>query len=491
MGKRKKSAQTSPGATRDNSLERMRPLLSSEQMSQLMDELNRPLATSIRINPLKSSLADFHQWAERYGWQTEPVPYCPMGFRILSAEAAVSQTVEHKLGYYYIQDASSMLPVELFDFPQQDPLILDMAASPGGKTTHLLDRTLDHGLTIANDSSPDRIQALRIVLQNWGAANIAVTRFPGEKFGMWFPEMFDRVLLDAPCSMEGLRSTEAHPLRPISQKERLSLSRRQGSLLESALVSCKVGGQVVYSTCTLSPEEDEVVLDRLLNRYSSTFRLDNISQILGKDVHALGEFQGKPFSNSVVNAARLWPYLFHTAGFFTARLTKLHAMDSPTLPLPEHNLSPQHLIALPRDALEKLEKTLMNDYGFAVFDWLDDQHLTIYQHNQYLFAIPETFFQLLPRLPFQSLGMMVAEQVDRGYVISHEFAARFGDRFTNGYLVINESQTQAWLRGENLVMASAAGDENIVLLRTAQGQNLGRGKWNNGRIKNLLPHRVL
>jgi 16S rRNA (cytosine1407-C5)-methyltransferase len=491
MSKRKKPVQVSSAATFAESLERMRPLLSTQQFSQLLDELSKPLATSIRINPLKSSLVDLHRWANRYGWQIEVVPFCPMGFRILSAETPVSQTVEHKLGYYYIQDASSMLPVELFDFPQQDLLILDMAASPGGKTTHLLGRTLDHGLTIANDSSPDRIQALRIVLQNWGAANVAVTRFPGEKIGLWFPEYFDRVLLDAPCSMEGLRTTEAHPLRPVSEKERSTLTRRQASLLESALVSCKVGGQVVYSTCTLAPEEDEVVLDQLLQKHSTAFRIDDISHRLAKDVHALSEFQGTSFSKSVVHAARLWPFLFHTAGFFAARLTKLKTMESPILPLPEHNLSPQHLIALPRDALETLGENVMNTYGFAVIDWLDDQHLTIYQHNQYLFAIPEVFFQDFPSLPFQSLGMMIAEQVDRGYVISHEFAARFGDRFTNGYLVIDESQTQAWLRGENLITASSAVVERIVLLRTTQGQNLGRGKWSCGRIKNLLPHRVL
>ena len=490
MSKRKKPVQISSAATFAESLERMRPLLSTHQFSQLLDELNKPLVPSIRINPLKSSLTDFHQWVKRYGWQIEVVPFCPMGFRILNADTPVSQTVEHKLGYYYIQDASSMLPVELFDFPQPDPLILDMAASPGGKTTHLLSRTLDHGLTVANDSSPDRIQALRIVLQNWGAANVAVTRFPGEKFGSWFPDYFDRVLLDAPCSMEGLRATEAHPLRPISEKERSTLSRRQLSLLESALVSCKVGGQVVYSTCTLAPEEDEMVLDQLLNTYSTAFHIDDVSHILVKDARALVEYQEMPLSKSIVNAARLWPQIFHTAGFFAARLTKIDAMDFPTAPLPERIHDPRHLVELSHDALDALGDFLLNEYGFIVSDWLADQHLAIYQHNQYLFAIPDAFFRLFPYLPFQSLGMMVAEQVESGYAISHEFSARFGDRFTKGFLVIDESQVQAWLRGESLITATSR-DDRILLLRTPHGQNLGRGKCSSGRIKNLLPRRVL
>jgi NOL1/NOP2/fmu family ribosome biogenesis protein len=87
--------------------------------------------------------------------------------------------------------------------------------------------------------------------------------------------------------------------------------------------------------------------------------------------------------------------------------------------------------------------------------------------------------------------MMVAEQVDDSFVISHEFAARFGDRFTKGFMVIDELQKQAWLRGENLLSRSPVGDDQIVLLRSPQGQNLGRGKWTSGRIKNLLPRRVL
>ncbi len=491
MSKRKKSAQVDPRSSFEDSLERMQPLLSQQQFSELLDELNKPLVPSLRINLLKSTVADFHQWSKRYGWKTESVPFCPTGFRILSAEIPVSQTVEHKLGYYYIQDASSMIPVELFDSPIQDPLILDMAASPGGKTTHLLGMTLDHGLTVANDSSPDRIQALRLVLQNWGAANVAVTRFPGEKFGLWFPEYFDRVLLDAPCSMEGLRATEAHPLRPISEKERATLSRRQVSLLESALACCKVNGQVVYSTCTLAPEEDEAVLDTALQKHPHAFQIDDISHILGKDVHALAEFHGTPFSKSIIRAARLWPQLFHTAGFFAARLTKTESMDFPTAPIPMQIRHPQHLVELSKEALEKLKSFFVNVYGFSVSDLFDDQQLTMFQHNQYLFAIPDIFFQYFPNLPFQSVGMMVAEQMESGYIISHEFAARFGNRFTKGFLVIDEAQTQAWLRGENLLTATSSSEDHIIIMRTPLGQNLGRGKRGSGRIKNLLPRRLL
>jgi 16S rRNA (cytosine1407-C5)-methyltransferase len=125
-----------------------------------------------------------------------------------------------------------MLPVD-----NDQPLILDLAASPGGKTTHITSRTGDRGLVIANDASLSRLPALRSVLQNWGAINIATTSFPGEQFGDWFPECFDKVLLDAPCSMENLRSTASHPMRAISPRERQGLAQRQARLLSSAFTS--------------------------------------------------------------------------------------------------------------------------------------------------------------------------------------------------------------------------------------------------------------
>ena len=250
------------------SLERLKPLVPPEELPLLLAELKKPLLSAIRINLLKSSPADLQEWSRRYGWQLKPIPFCHSGFVVESAVTPISQVIEHKMGLFYIQDAASMLPVELFDFSaQSNPLILDLASSPGGKTTQLISNSADQGLVIANDSNQTRIPALRTVLQNWSAANIVITKFPGEQLGKWFPQTFDLVLLDAPCSMEGLRATDAHPLRSISDRERLSLAHRQLSLLESAVRSAKMGGQVVYSTCTLAPEEDEMVLYRLLKKY--------------------------------------------------------------------------------------------------------------------------------------------------------------------------------------------------------------------------------
>ncbi|HZW03188.1 MAG TPA: hypothetical protein VFF68_04635, partial [Anaerolineaceae bacterium] len=291
MARRKKrSAPVEPAPDlRSAALERYRPLLPPAEFAVLLEELERPLYPALRVNPLKAN-ADNHieAWAQRYDWETRPVPYCPSGYWVVRSPEPISQTIEHRLGFYYIQDAASMLPAELFDLDGlDDPLVLDMAASPGGKTTHLVSRLGDRGLVLANDSSADRITALRIVLQNYGAINAAAARFPGEKYGAWYPETFDRVLLDAPCSMQGLKTTESHPMRPITEREQESLARRQARLLESAFQAVKTGGQVVYSTCTLAPEENEAVLESLLRAYPGAAQIDDLSDRLPAPAPAL------------------------------------------------------------------------------------------------------------------------------------------------------------------------------------------------------------
>jgi len=196
-----------------------------------------------------------------------------------------------------------MLPAELFTPPLAGDLILDMAASPGGKTTHLISRSGDNGLVIANDSSQGRIQALRSVLQNWGAVNYAVTRFPAERFGEWFPGTFDKILLDAPCSMQGLRTAESHHSRPVSEKESLQLSRRQRAMLSSAIRALRVGGEVVYSTCTLLPEEDEIVIDAILREFAGQIEVSDATHLLPSPAPGLSRYKDQVFSDNVEKAS--------------------------------------------------------------------------------------------------------------------------------------------------------------------------------------------
>lgn len=476
-------------------LEQYRPLLSEADFVDLQAELERPLYPALRVNNLKAgSPAAAQTWADRYGWQLRPVPYCPSGFWVTESPAPVSQTIEHRLGFYYIQDAASMLPVELFDLPtEHPPLCLDMAASPGGKTTHLIDRNGDRGLVIANDSSADRITALRIVLQNYGALNVAVTRFPGEKFGAWYPETFDRVLLDAPCSMQGLKTTESHPMRPITEKEKLGLATRQARLLASALQAVKVGGQVVYSTCTLEPEEDEGVLDALLNEYPGTFEVFDLSQRLTSPAPALKQYGEQTFNPQVQGAARLWPHRFGTAGFFAALLIKTGEIDAlvekpPYRPLEQVGQSP-----VGNNAQKALSSWLFDTYGFDLLGLMKEYDLDLWRRSSTLYAVPAAFLRDFRALPAQLLGLPLGEEGPDGLVLSHEWVARFGLSFNASKLTLPADLVPAWLRGEDLHSPPehAYPKGRIVVVTDDLGRNLGRGKILTERLKNLLPTRVI
>lgn len=496
MAKNKKKPADYPASSQsaqEDAIERFRSLLSADEFSHLLAELDKPLYPAFRVNLLKARREDALLWAQRYGWTLSPVPYCDSGWWVTSARVPVSQTLEHRFGAYYMQDAASMLPVELFDFDGLTaPLVLDMAASPGGKTTHLINRTADRGLVMANDLSASRITALRLVLQGWGATNQIVTRFPGESFGAWFPETFDRVLLDAPCSMQNLRSTDSHPMRPISDKERSSLALRQTRLLESAVQALKVGGQVVYSTCTLSPEEDEGVLDALVKRYGTAVRIENTAERLPYPAPGLTTYGEIAFNPAVSGSARFWPHRYGTSGFFAALITKSESVDHETDPPPMRPFAKTGLERLSMDERSQLFAELWSLYGFDLKSVLEQQGLELWRRGQTTFALPLIYLNQFSSLPFQTIGLALGENMPEGFAPSHEWVTRFAGRFLAGRYRLATEQVAAWLRGEDLRSAPVADYPRgrLVVVEDEQGNYLGRGKILEDRVKNLLPRRL-
>ena len=454
----------------------------------------QPLNLSLRVNTLKCAPENaMRKWAEIYGWQYESVPYCSSGFWVKQAETAPSSTIEHRLGYYYIQEAASMLPAELFDFDElEHPLILDIAASPGGKTIHLADRSRDHGFIVANDASRGRISALRIVLQNWGAINQAITCLPGELIGALYPEKFDAVLLDAPCSMQGLRASESHKARTITLSEVEALAERQARLLESALQAIKVGGQVVYSTCTLTPQEDEGVLTALLEEFPACFEIEDISSRLPQPAPGLSEFKGSTFHREVRNAARLWPQLFNTAGFFAARLVKTAPMPTAAAAFnPRIARPPQVKMPLPAETRGIID-FLSSQYGFDLEETIEENNLQMVENGEQIYLMGKALNARFPSLPWLSSGMALGKALPEGWQPSHEFVSRFGDRFTHNVLTLEDEHLPAWMRGEDIrgYAADLKMRGKVVAVRDALGRNLGRAKALENRLRNLLPTRL-
>jgi 16S rRNA (cytosine1407-C5)-methyltransferase len=492
--KHKKTIQeTNPVEALQESLQRFEPLLSPREFELLQEEVKRPLQPSIRINPFRASLDEPKDWQQKYSWQVSPIPFCGSGFWVDDSNGTpVSQTLEHRLGHYYIQEAASMLPPELFEFDPSNPgLTLDMAASPGGKTTHLVARGLDHGLVLANDSSQGRIPALRIVLQNWGALNSAISQFPGEKFGPWYPETFDRVLLDAPCSMQGLRISESHDVRPVTSKESLSLAKRQTALLTSALQAVKVGGQVVYSTCTLLPEEDEGVVDATLRRFGSAVEIKQPQLNLPSDVSGITMNGELAYLPEVAMTLRLWPHRLGTAGFFACLLQKTASLDLPTSEPPARSLEKTGFVPIPNP--KKYDEILREAYGFGFNEVCETYNLVPMMRYDKIFLFPIAVTEQFSELPLQSAGMILGELVDGALIPSHDWVCRFGSQFTKTKIQLNEAQYNSWIRGEDCFDFSYSDERKgeILVVCSPNGLVLGRGKCLKDRLKNLLPRRLV
>src|SRR3989338_3046011 len=228
------------------------------------------LRRSIRANTIKIPLEELKKRLEK-NWALEQIPWCKEGFyieHIKKERRDIGNLIEHSLGYFYTQEAASMIPPIVLGSRPGD-IVLDMAASPGSKTTQIAQYMQNKGILIANDYTIERMKPLSINLQRCGASNAIITLMNGQ----WFKRSgieFDKILVDAPCSGTG---TIRKSLKTISiwnpdMVRRLSITQKQ--LIETGFNLLNENGTLVYSTCSLEPEEDEEVVDFLINKYENT-----------------------------------------------------------------------------------------------------------------------------------------------------------------------------------------------------------------------------
>jgi 16S rRNA (cytosine1407-C5)-methyltransferase len=471
-------------------LDYYRRLLPPGELSRLEASLAGPRLPALRVNTLKIAVNEARAtWPAWYGWEVRDVPFCPAGWQILRQEQSIGGTLEHEMGCYYVQDAASMLPVELFS-AHDAPLILDLAAAPGGKTTHLASRYADRGVIVANDSSAARLTALRSNLQTWGVFGALVTNFPGERLGRWFPETFDRVLLDAPCSGDTLRPATGGRARAVSERERAALCQRQEALLLSAFLAARPGGEIVYATCTLAPEENEAILDRLLARFPGAADVERVEG--APDAPGLETDGTRSFDPAVRRAIRLWPHHYQTSGFFAARLRKLVSLPVEPDERPARPWASAGLAPLSRAQIARLSAEWRARYGFDLAALLEEGGLTLWARERLLFAVPERLIALFGDVPGASAGFLVGGEMDGAAVPSHELITRFSRAFSGARLSLDEAQVALWRQGRDLRPAPDAPypPGTVVLLQDGWGRFVGRGKLLRDRLRNLLPRRV-
>ena len=278
-------------------LQRMEAQLGSEYPA-FLESLERPRAVALRFNPMKGERPVLP-------FVGAPVPWEPEGF-YYDPETRPGLHVYHEAGVYYLQEASAMAPVALLD-PKPGERVCDLCAAPGGKTTQIAGRMLGRGFLVCNEINPKRAKILSRNIERMGVANALVTNEHPETLASRFPGFFDRVLVDAPCSGEGMFRKEEAAVTDWSQETVQMCARRQREILDSAAWLVRPGGRLVYSTCTFAPEEDEETVAAFLEAHP---------EFTPEPVEAPWFVPGENASY------RMWPHKLLGEGHFAAVLRK-------------------------------------------------------------------------------------------------------------------------------------------------------------------------
>ncbi len=452
---------------------RMAELLKDE-FPAFLAAFGAPPARGIRANRLKIAPGAL---AERMGFPPDPVPwnpdglYCPPGLR-------PGWHPYHAAGLYYGQEPSAMVVAPLVA-ARPGERVLDLAAAPGGKTTQLAAQMENRGLLVANEVDPGRARALVENLERLGITCAVVVCERPERLAERLPGFFDRVLVDAPCSGEGMfrKMPEVRDRwRPDMPR---ACARVQGEILDAAADLLRPGGRLVYSTCTFAPEENEEVLLQLLLRRPE-LRMVPLPPIPGL-APGRPDWTSDPERAAALGvglAGRLWPHRVRGEGHFVAVLES--APDGPTPPRPPARADWQRPS---REALASFRAFCRDALTPVGLEALPPE-AEIRQHGEWLFAPPEGS-RPLASLRVLRAGLQLGRALKGRFEPSHPLALALRPEHVRRVrdLPAGSPELLAYLRGETL----PAGDERGWTLITVDGFPLGWAKAANGILKNHYP----
>ncbi len=464
---------------------RMRALLPADEFEAFSATFDRPPHVGLRVNTLKISVADFINIAP---FSLAPVgEWEPAGF-VVRDESRPGRHPYHDAGLYYLQEPSAMVAAALLA-PAPGDLVLDLSAAPGGKATHLagllaggaparplsaLRRAVnDGGLLVANDVHAGRARLLADNLARWGASNVLVTNDEPQRLAAAFGPAFDAVLIDAPCSGEGMfRRQEG-----IEWSEAIvaACARRQGHIMAVAPELVRPGGRLLYSTCTFSPEENETVIASFL-RSQPEFALREPPRFAGFAAGRPDWASGPDeIAGQLARAVRLWPHRFGGEGHFIALIGReaSTAHPIPLRPFQGHPPSAE-------------EARLWREFTAGALA-LDLPHERLHAHNGRLFLRP----RVAPdpgRLRLVRYGLLLGEARRGHFRPAHDLALALtaNDVPASVNWPAGDPRLAAYLSGAD---APDAGPDGWVLV-TVEGFGLGWGKRVAGRLKNHYPRHL-
>ncbi len=458
-------------------LARMAGLLGVEYPA-FLSSLKLPAVTGLRVNTIKMPLAEFQT---RSPWDLSPLPWCPSGFMVNDIDPSESQPGKHPYhaaGLYYLQEPSAMAAAEILA-PLPGEKVLDLAAAPGGKATHLTALMNNTGLLVTNEISLGRFRDLFENLQRCGVTNSIGTHESPQALADHFGAYFDRVLLDAPCSGEGMFRKSESARRDWSPEHVHSCAIRQAGILEQAGRMVKPGGHLVYSTCTFSPDENEGVITRFLAQHPE-FDLEAIRNVPGFSP-ARPEWVGLPPDDRARRAIRIWPHLAEGEGHFIALLFRQDARSEGKLPVQPPRLSRKNSSITKLDAAtQAIFENFCKDHLNLTFD-----RSRLGQVEPSLYYLPEPYTDL-SGLPVIHPGWFLGH-IQKGRFIPSHFLAMGIERSLAPHtlnLAPDDARLSAYMAGSPIPNAG----ENAWVLVTVDGYPVGWGKRVQNIVKNYFPH---
>lgn len=307
----------------ENFIGRLKQIVPQSEWDQVISSFSKRRPSTFRANTLKITTEELAQKLTQLGFEYEQLPWFPDAFILKNkSQRELTETPLYMGGFIYIQNLSSMIPPLVLD-PQPDEVILDITAAPGSKTTQMAAMMKNSGQIVANDRSRVRNFILKHNLETLSVTNVRVVQMMAQDLWKKFPGIFDRTLVDVPCSLEG-RFFEENPKTYFnwSEKRIKTLSDYQKMILRSAVSATKPGGTIVYSTCTFAPEENEEVIQWLLEKEKGNVSLEQIKLDKFTFSKPLTEWEGKKFDPEISKAARILP-TDNMEGFFVAKMRKL------------------------------------------------------------------------------------------------------------------------------------------------------------------------
>ena len=255
---------------------------------------------------------------DTYGIKTESLTYPSNALKIIDGFDYAGSTLEIAFGFYYMQALTSMLPPLVLN-PTVKDIVLDLCSAPGSKTTQLAEMMSNRGVLVVNELEMKRIKALAFNLDKMNFLNCGIVNSRGEILSKYYNSYFDKILVDAPCSGLGIIQKKNEVGKWWSLERVKNLTEIQNKLLVSAIKMLKVGGELVYSTCTLTPEENELIINRILEKYPVDVEPVELPI---KHHKGLTKYSKENLDKRLANAIRIFPWEVDSDGFFLIKLKK-------------------------------------------------------------------------------------------------------------------------------------------------------------------------